>query len=356
MNAAEQKSENDAAIRGWLFVVYGMILGMTMLGGITRLTGSGLSMVEWHPLMGTLPPIGEAEWLAVFAQYKLSPQYLQVNEWMELADFKRIFFWEYCHRLFGRLIGVVFFLPWILFVVRKQLRGGLAFRTALIFVGGGLQGLLGWYMVQSGLVDKPEVSHYRLAAHLLLACVLAVWVLWTFLDLNSRKELRPPKSSSSALRWGFIAAIIGIFIQIGFGALMAGTRAGYLYANFPKMNGRWIPSNLLMEPLGWRNLVDNPTGIHFTHRALAWVVAFGVLVLCGVAWQKAQTEIQRLSVRLLAACILGQFLLGVLTVIYSVPVPIAVAHQGCAVLLLSAGVFGLYAFGESSGVITEDLS
>ena len=153
----------------WLVAVYLMIAAMVLIGGVTRLTGSGLSMVTWRPLMGTLPPLNEADWLAVFEQYKQSPQYLQVNDWMGLSDFKRIFFWEYVHRLFGRLIGLVFFIPWVWLAFRKHLRGRWAARSAVAFVLGGLQGLLGWYMVKSGLVDEPTVSHYRLAAHLSLA-------------------------------------------------------------------------------------------------------------------------------------------------------------------------------------------
>jgi len=341
MMAISAKPQASAAVQTWLIVVYGMILMMTMLGGTTRLTGSGLSMVEWHPLMGIFPPMGESQWLTVFEQYKLSPQYKLVNTWMALSDFKRIFFWEYLHRIFGRCIGLAFFLPWVVFVVRKQLQGKLAYRTGLIFVLGGMQGLLGWYMVKSGLVNNPEVSHYRLAAHLLLACFLACWVLWTILGLDQEDQ-----GSPSRIRWLFFWATIGIAIQICFGAFMAGTRAGYLYATFPKMNGRWIPHNLLMEPDGWRNLIDNPTGIHFMHRALAWVLAIGILILCRKGWQRATTPHQRLSIAFLGSGVVGQFLLGVVTVIYSVPTPIAVAHQGCALLLLSASVFAFHAFGK----------
>ncbi|MEZ4463423.1 MAG: COX15/CtaA family protein [bacterium] len=200
MATASSPERADRAVRAWLWVVWGMILTMVVVGGITRLTGSGLSMVEWRPLMGALPPLSEAEWLAVFEQYKQSPQYQQVNHWMTLGDFERIFFWEYFHRLLGRLIGVVVLVPGLWFLVRRRLRGKRAVQVLLAFVFGGLQGLLGWYMVKSGLVDVPAVSHYRLAAHLSLAFFVGCWILWILMGLRA-PAVRTPAPRVARGRW-----------------------------------------------------------------------------------------------------------------------------------------------------------
>ena len=237
----------------WLMVVYAMVATMVLIGGITRLTGSGLSMVTWEPVMGLLPPTSDEAWRALFAQYQASPQFQQINHWMTLPDFKQIFFWEYVHRVFGRLIGLVFFFPWLVFTLRGMLRGRLALRAFVAFVLGGLQGLLGWYMVKSGLVDIPAVSHYRLAAHLSLAFFIGGYVLWLLLDLRDRQPRRPNTSLASMGRW-----FLGLTcLQIVFGAFMAGTRAGYLYQTFPDMNGVMVPQNWLdLSPI-WVNFVEN---------------------------------------------------------------------------------------------------
>lgn len=311
----------------WLWAVWGLIGLMVVVGGITRLTGSGLSMVDWRPLMGALPPIGEAEWLAVFEQYKQSPQYQQVNHWMGLADFKRIFFWEYIHRLLGRFIGVAFAVPFVWFAVRRQLRGRLAVRTSIAFVLGGLQGLLGWYMVKSGLVDVPEVSHLRLAAHLGLAFFVSVYVLHIILDLTA-----PPGETGHPARlrvWGWVA--LGLLaVQIVWGAFMAGTDAGWLYATFPTMNGAWVPA--------FESIVSDPAGIHFAHRTLGYLVA---AVLIGWAIDVRRTVRTPRAGALamwVGLGVVAQFLLGVATVVLNVPTSIAVAHQLGAFLLLAAAV------------------
>ena len=237
----------------WLLCLYLMVFAMVIVGGTTRLTGSGLSMVQWHPLMGALPPLSESDWVETFQKYQASPQYKLVNRWMLLSDFKRIFLWEYAHRLLGRLIGVFFFVPWLFFLVRRRLDGPLAWKTLVAFLLGGAQGLLGWFMVKSGLVDNPEVSHYGLAAHLVLALVVGHYLLWLFLDLRAPPAGRSrsqPRSTSDAPTWSFIALLA---LQIVFGALMAGKHAGLVAATFPDMNGEWVPSTLFSIEPWWRD-------------------------------------------------------------------------------------------------------
>jgi cytochrome c oxidase assembly protein subunit 15 len=315
----------------WLTVVYGMILSMVAVGGITRLTGSGLSMVEWHPLMGALPPVGEDAWLETFAKYKQSPQYLKVNHWMQLADFKRIFFWEYFHRLLGRTIGLVFFFPWVVLYLRKALRGKLAVQTAIAFVLGGLQGLLGWFMVKSGLVDVPAVSHLRLAAHLSLAFFAGMWVLWIILDLvDERAPLERPASRASI--WGLVTILC---VQIVYGAFMAGKRAGAMFNTFPDMNGTWFPPGAFSESPWIANLFNNAVFIHAWHRWLAWGVVIATLAFCAYALPRARTRRQRGLVLALGGVVVAQLVLGALVVIYSVPISIAAIHQVVAYVLLS---------------------
>jgi len=329
-----RRSQNHQASRAvvvWLGVVYLMIFLMVMIGGITRLTGSGLSMVEWRPLMGALPPLGAAEWDRVFAIYRESPQYETVNSWMELADFKRIFFWEYLHRLWGRLIGFVVLLPGIYFLLRRRLRGRAAWWVAASFVLGGLQGVLGWWMVKSGLSDRPEVSHFRLAAHLGLAFFVGAWIWWLLLDLRLGRNPGPHHArhrKAHVLSWGFLALLT---VQIVYGAFMAGTRAGYLYSSWPSMNGAFLPAEALAPASG--GPLSDPIFIHFLHRNLAWLV-------CGVglwlAWMVRDRA--RMASVVLVVLLFLQFLLGVATVMAHMAVPLAAAHQGGAFLLLSAAL------------------
>ena len=332
-------------VSAWLLLVYGMILAIVVVGGITRLTGSGLSMVEWRPLMGILPPLSEAEWLDVFAKYKLSPQYQITNAWMGLEDFKAIFFWEYFHRVIGRLIGAVFLFPWLYFLVRGRLTDGLAARTAVAFVLGGAQGLLGWYMVKSGLVDVPAVSHYRLAAHLGLALVVAMWVFWIWLDLRARRGHGPPDGDDRTCRtrrlaWGLFALTA---VQIVFGAFVAGKRAGVMYPTFPDMNGYLMPPGLFDGPTLWSSIVDDPGTIHFIHRMLGWLILLLAVPYGWWAARTARTRDQRVAAWAILVTTVVQFALGAVTVLLFVPTWAAVSHQGVAVLLLTAALMAAHA-------------
>lgn len=334
-NATPTAPEPPKTVFYWLVLVYLLIAAMVVVGGVTRLTGSGLSMVEWHPLMGALPPIGDEAWQAVFTKYQLTPQYHHVNHWMGLDDFKKIFFWEYLHRLLGRLIGVVVFVPWVYFAARRRLRGRWLRRTAMAFVLGGLQGLLGWYMVRSGLVDMPQVSHLRLAAHLSLAFILGAWIFWMAISLRWPAD-GVGSPGVRRLVWAFLVLLA---VQIVWGAFMAGSRAGYLYNTFPDINGAFAPAGLMqLSP------ISDPPAIHFYHRLLGWLTVIGGLGVAAYGWIQAQRSFQRRAVGLMGSIVVLQFALGAATVLLNVSIPVAAAHQLFAFVLMSTSLFVLRAF------------
>jgi heme a synthase len=340
-NEAKLQAPPHQGVRTWLLTLFGLVVLMVALGGTVRLTGSGLSMVEWHPLMGAVPPLNATAWGAVFAEYQRSPQFQQVNHWMTLDDFQRIFMWEYLHRLLGRLLGIAFLLPWLYFLVRGQLTGRWAWRTALAFVLGGLQGLLGWYMVQSGLTDRPEVSHLRLAAHLGLAFITALYILWCWLTLRwpTPGERRP-----GALRTLKALSVL-VALQVVYGAFMAGLRAGYLSSTFPLMQGSLFPTQLLSGLSLEEAVVWSPAGVHLIHRALGWVVVLATLGSGLWARRQASTSLQRRLCVALVAMGLAQFFLGALTVLLSVQPVVAVMHQVGALVLMSIITACVYSFG-----------
>ena len=333
MNAASAMP--GRSVSAWLMTIYTMVGLMVVIGGLTRLTQSGLSMVTWHPITGAIPLIGEAEWQAEFARYKQFPQYAAMFKDMTLSQFKEIFFWEYLHRLFGRVIGLAFFVPWVWFVVRKQITGRWTFLTAIAFVLGGLQGVLGWYMVKSGLVDKPAISHFRLAAHLGLAFFVAHYVLGLFLKTRPG-EARTGHTDLRRLGYG---VLVLLSIQVIYGAFMAGTRAGYMYQTFPLMNGVFFPESALRMPSFFENFVNNLDMIQFIHRTLGWaVLGLGGWLALRVL-KRAQTKRQSLFGRLLAAGLLVQFGLGVSVVLVDgIPPLLGASHQLGAFLLISITV------------------
>jgi len=330
------------AIRRWLWVVFFAIAVMVALGGITRLTGSGLSMVEWRPLMGTLPPMNHAEWQRVFERYQESPQYAQVNSWMQLADFQRIFFWEYFHRLFGRMIGLLVFGPWLYFMARRRLHGRISWRVFGALLLGGAQGLMGWVMVRSGLVDEPAVSHFRLAAHLLLAFLVAQYTLWLILDLRPA-HTPDARAADKPTRRALAALLVLTVVQLGFGALMAGTRAGWLSATFPDMNGHYLPGAFFYTGSVLHEALNQPLAIHYMHRLLGWLVAFAVIAFAfWVRRGDASPAFSRM-VRMMLVVTLLQFVLGAFTVIFHVPTWLAVTHQLGGFALLSVMVAAMHA-------------
>jgi cytochrome c oxidase assembly protein subunit 15 len=327
------------AVRAWLLSLWALTMLMVMIGGITRLTGSGLSITEWRPVTGALPPIGQAAWQEAFEAYQHSPQFVHQNSWMTLADFQRIFFWEYVHRLFGRMLGFAFVMPWVYFVWKGRLSGPVARRTFSVLILGGLQGAVGWFMVKSGLVDEPRVSHYRLALHLLLGVSVGQWILWLALDLLAPREA--PYALTGWLRRAVLGVIPLLLLQLVYGAFMAGTRAGFVSATFPDMNGHYAPQLFFTSRAWWRDALESPLAIHYLHRFLGFSV-LGYVTLLAWALRRNRLELRAAAYLLLAAT-LGQLALGALTVVLHMPIALAVAHQAGAYVLCSAALLLVHA-------------
>ena len=314
----------QASVRNWLIVVAAMIFFMIVLGALTRLTESGLSMVEWRPVTGWLPPLGDAAWQAELEKYLSSPQGRLVNRGFTVGEFREIFWLEYLHRLWGRLIGLVFALPLAWFWLRGQLSPPLKPRLVALLVLGGLQGALGWAMVASGLIDRPSVSHYRLAAHLLLAVVLYACTVWLILELGDQARRRDDQKT----RRKATALIVFLFVVLTWGALMAGLRAGTAHNTFPTMSGYWIPPGMFDLAPWWINPLENGTTIQFIHRWLATLLVLGVLAM---AWRARRPETMAAA----AAMALVQLCLGIATILTGVNIAWAATHQAGAVLLLT---------------------
>ncbi|WP_052215635.1 COX15/CtaA family protein [Sphingomonas sp. ERG5] len=324
----------------WLFAVAALIVLMVMVGGITRLTESGLSITQWKPISGIIPPLTHDQWMAEFANYQRIPEYQLLNKGMTLAGFKAIFFWEYLHRLLGRLIGMAFALPLIWFAIRKRIPAGYGWRLSALLALGGLQGAIGWWMVASGLSVRTDVSHIRLAVHLVTALVILSGIIWTAMDL--RAVARHRLSTPARLVPIAAAALLLLFIQIIFGAFTAGLDAGYAFASWPLMGDTLFPAGVPMTSPAWANAVDNPVVVQFIHRWFAFVAASGLLVL---AWRAASAGARR-SAYAVIALVVFQILLGIFTLLSGVQIDIAVAHQVNAALLLIAATSAAHAIGK----------
>ncbi|MDQ4087834.1 MAG: COX15/CtaA family protein, partial [Pseudomonadota bacterium] len=336
-----QPEPRARALAAWLFVVAGLVFLMVIVGGITRLTESGLSMVHWEPISGAIPPLDEAAWEAEFDHYRATPQYQLNNSAMTLEDFKTIFFWEYVHRLLGRIIGLVFALPLLWFWWRRAIPVGYGWKLGGLLALGGVQGAIGWWMVRSGLVDVPEVSHIRLAVHLLTALLIFGATIWVAMDMRA---LSGPDGGDVPARAPLLAiwALCLLFLQFLFGAYVAGLEAGYAFNTWPLMGEEFFPSEApWLEPL-LRNFADNPVMVQFVHRWLAFVVAAAAVWLGLRAWRHRL----RLEGGTLMAAVAIQILLGILTILSGVQIDIAVAHQGMAALLLAATVVTAHRLGE----------
>lgn len=325
----------------WLLICCAMIYGMVILGGITRLTGSGLSMVQWNPIFGIIPPIGQSAWQQAFTQYQKSPEYREVNFQMDLAGFKRIYYVEYAHRVLGRTIGIVFLLPFLYFWVRRKIPPGLSPRLVVMFILGGLQGLLGWYMVKSGLVNVPHVSQYRLTAHLGLALIIYSFILWTALDLLLPSRPMPERGGRGLARSATAVACL-VFVTILAGGFVAGLKAGFAYNTFPLMDGRWVPLNMFLLQPFWRNFFENIATVQFDHRVLAILTFLSVCSLWLAARRRTVPRRARIGLNLWVAMVFLQVGLGISTLLLYVPIPLASAHQAGAVALLTLALFTVH--------------
>ncbi len=333
---AAARSSRPVAI--WLLLCCAMIFAMVVIGGITRLTESGLSITEWKPVTGALPPLSEEAWQQEFEHYQQIPEFRERHSSMTLSDYKNIFWWEFVHRLWGRLIGAVYLLPFLYFVAKGYVRGGLAWRLGGIFVLGGLQGALGWYMVASGLVDQVDVSPYRLTAHLGLAVLIYCAMLWTALDL-----LRPPDPDRRAgrrrvdRRAVWLAGLV--FVTMLAGGLVAGHDAGLIYNTVPLMDGRYFPAGYFDVAPWWANPFANPIAVQFDHRLLGEAT----VILALLYWWRARRDAIGASVSFVAAMAVVQVALGISTLLLVVPIPLAAAHQAGAVTLLTLALIAAQA-------------
>lgn len=324
-----------APVRAWLYMIAGLVALMVIVGGATRLTDSGLSITEWKPILGAIPPLSEADWQTALSKYRQIPEYQQINKGMSLAEFKVIYWWEWSHRFLGRFVGVAFLIPFLFFWMTGRITRRLVPRLAVLFVLGGLQGLLGWYMVMSGLVDRVDVSQYRLAAHLGLAVLIFGAILWVAFGLREDGDRRRPPDALALSAAGLAAMI---FLQIVLGAFVAGTDAGVVHNTWPLMDGRLIPEGLAVLSPWYLNLFENVLTVQFNHRIGAYIL---LAWICGhVIWvvQRKGEGLPAVGAGLLAVIALVQVCLGIWTLLAHVPIDIALLHQGVAIVLFGLAI------------------
>lgn len=310
-------------VRVWLYAMAALVLLMVVVGGITRLTGSGLSITSWKPITGILPPLSQADWQAEFDAYRRIPQFAVENPWMGLEDFKSIFWWEWIHRFLGRVVGIAFAVPFLAFLLQKRFSWSLAAPLAGLFLLGGFQGFLGWWMVSSGLSELTSVSQYRLAAHLSAAALLFIALVWV------ARRLTPSTTAAAGPRWPIFLLLLLILLQIAVGAFVAGLDAGLSYNTWPLMDGALVPAGLdRLEPF-WRNLFENPLTVQFMHRGIAYLILIQVLFMYMAGMH--QGWLPRI-----AFLVLLQVVLGVATLLATVPISLALGHQALAFMLAGA--------------------
>ena len=328
------------ALSRWLFIIAALVFLMVVVGGITRLTESGLSMVRWEPVSGIVPPLDYQQWQAEFTAYKAYPEYQKLNRGMSLQEFKNIFFWEYLHRLIARLIGLAFAVPLLWFAWTRVIPKGYGWKLTGLFALGGLQGFIGWWMVASGLIDRPDVSHLRLATHLSAALIILAGLVWTGLDLAALAQnpaARPARYPPAVIPLTLILAI-----QIILGAFTAGLDAGYAFNTWPKMGGEWFPAGTPMLAPFWYNLIDNPVVVQFSHRTTAYLAVLAALFTAWIAARRGA----RSSAFELAGMVAIQFGLGIATILSGVEIWVGVAHQAGAALLVIVTVRTAHRLGQ----------
>ncbi|WP_342642393.1 COX15/CtaA family protein [Rhodoligotrophos ferricapiens] len=326
-------------VRVWLITVALLVLAIVTVGGATRLTDSGLSITEWQPLLGAIPPLSHADWLEAFAKYQQIPQYQLINKGMSLEEFQFIYWWEWAHRFFGRIIGVVFLVPFLFFWLTGRIERAMVPRLAAIFVLGGLQGALGWYMVASGLSERTSVSQYRLAAHLGLAVLIFGVIWWTALRLGDTARGRLAKQRGQhGAKW--LVALI--FLQVLLGGLVAGLDAGMGYNTWPLMEGAFIPEGLLHMSPWWLNAFENAMTVQFNHRMLAYVITLVAIIHAIAVWRSPDNPRAAGSAATLVGLIVLQAFGGIMTLLHQVPLWLGLVHQAGAVVLFGAAIWHLH--------------
>lgn len=337
------RTPRPAALARWLWAVALLVIIVVGVGGITRLTESGLSITEWRPVSGILPPMTEARWIAEFEKYKQIPEYREINLGMTLAGFKAIFFWEWLHRILGRLVGMALLVPLIWYAWRRAIPAGYAWRLTALAALVGLQGAIGWWMVASGLEYRVDVSHFRLATHLLTALFLLAGLVWTARDLGALAQdrgARPARLTGAAM--GVIAIL---FVQLLLGAWVAGLNAGYVASTWPLMNDHFVPEGIDWADGAWLALTNDPFLIHFLHRWWSWVAAIALLLLARSLSRRGA----RIEARLLVAVVAAQMLLGIWTVVSGVSMWVAVMHQVVGAILVAIAAAALHRLGRNAG-------
>lgn len=337
MNESVTDNGRDRLIAGWLLLVCALIFAMVVLGGVTRLTGSGLSMVHWQPIKGVLPPMNQADWQELFQRYQEFPEFQKINRHMDLEDFKGIFWLEYLHRILGRIIGLAFLLPFLVLLFLKRIPRSLTPQLAVMFILGGLQGLMGWYMVKSGLVDNPHVSQYRLTAHLMLAVLIYGYILWTALGLM-RNRLGP-RDAPGALRGFSVLLTALVVLTMAAGGFVAGLKAGLAYNTFPLMGGQLVPDGMFVLEPWFMNLFENITTVQFNHRVLGLTTALAVLVVWFLARGRTLTTATRFGLHAVLAMAVVQAGLGIATLLQHVPVALGALHQAGALTLFTLALY-----------------
>ena len=335
MDDMVQQEIRNRRIAIWLLVCCALVFAMVVLGGVTRLTGSGLSMVDWKPVTGVLPPLSDAEWQKTFEMYQQSPEFQKINAHMDVEAFKGIFWLEFLHRLLGRLIGVVFLVPFLVFAARGYIRKREWPKYLMMFVLGGLQGVIGWYMVKSGLVDNPHVSQYRLTVHLVAAFLIYAYMFWVALSLLF------PRTSDERHPWfGKTVAVTSLVsITVISGGFVAGLKAGKIYNTFPMMGDYWIPPGVMALEPAWRNFFDNMATVQLDHRILAITTFFVVIAFWALIRKTELTARAMTAAHWLLAMLVVQVSLGILTLLYVVPTALAATHQAVAILLFTAALY-----------------
>lgn len=335
------RAPGDRAVRLWLFFVAALVLAMVTVGGATRLTDSGLSITEWQPILGAIPPLTEAHWQEAFAKYQQIPEYHLVNKGMSLEAFKAIYWWEWSHRFLGRMIGLAFALPFAVFWYLGALRPGYWKKLAGVLALGGLQGAIGWYMVKSGLVDRVDVSQYRLALHLSVAFLILSLVVWLGLELGDEERAEP--DAAAARPFSLAPVIVGaIFLQVVLGAFVASLKGGLVYNTWPTMGGTFVPDDIGAVEPWYLNPFENPVTAQFDHRLVAYAVVALVALETWRTFARTASREARLSAALLLAGVLAQAALGIWTLLEAVPLGLGIAHQAGAAALLILAVRHLY--------------